>query len=738
MSNGEHIEVVPEPAGWDVAVGRETLALLENLGLPQNRAITVRDEAASVLRRSVAPNTGAGQETGLVLGYVQSGKTMSFTTVAALARDNGYAMVIVIAGTSDPLTEQSRQRLRQDLRFDHRTDRSWRHFHNPRISEQDHTRIETTLADWRDPGVLPQERSTILITVMKNHHHLAHLIEVLNQVNLNRLPVLIVDDEADQAGLNNLINEGQESTTYQRLCALKAAVPHHTFLQYTATPQGPLLINLIDVLSPAFATTLTPGPDYIGGRDFFLGSRPLVRIIPPGDIPSNSNVLHEPPESLLQALRLFFLGVASGIIRDEEHGNRSMMVHPTQRTGGHRQYFDWVSAIRDEWLTILDRPEDPDYAELVEDFRESHADLAASVPDLEQFDQLLPRLRHAIRRTDMHLVNSVRGRAPQVDWRGSYPHILVGGQALDRGFTVEGLTVTYMPRGVGARRADTVQQRARFFGYKRQYLGCCRVFLEQDVADAFSRYVQHEEDIRHQLQTNEGRPLNELRRAFLLPQGLYATRDSIIDVDYVRARLNAGWLYPKAPQESPHSGEANRECVEAFLDSIELVDDEGHEARTDIQRHRVANNVPLRDAFDQLLLRLVFSRLSDAQNFLAVLVIIRNHLRSYPDATCTVYEISHGLSRRRTLNDAAEIPNLLQGAAPVNPPERRGEVYPGDRSIHAENEMTIQIHMLDLADHATGASLFEDILNVAIWLPDGMAGDVLIQEQGGSAEVNDG
>jgi hypothetical protein len=83
---------------------------------------------------------------------------------------------------------------------------------------------------------------------MKNHRHLTNLIAVLNQLNLRGIPVLIFDDEADQAGLNNLINQGEESTTYHELRMLKEAVPHHTFLQYTATPQGPLLINLIDVL----------------------------------------------------------------------------------------------------------------------------------------------------------------------------------------------------------------------------------------------------------------------------------------------------------------------------------------------------------------------------------------------------------------------------------------------------------------------------------------------------------
>ena len=82
---------------------------------------------------------------------------------------------------------------------------------------------------------------------------------------------------------------------------------------------------------------------------------------------------------------------------------------------------------------------------------------------------LVPSVRFAFRNTRVLEVNARGGRTPPVDWRSAYGWILVGGQAMDRGFTVEGLTVTYMPRGIGVGNADTVQQRARFFGYKRRY-----------------------------------------------------------------------------------------------------------------------------------------------------------------------------------------------------------------------------------------------------------------------------
>src|SRR5262249_22476999 len=148
----------------------------------------------------------------------------------------------------------------------------------------------------------------------------------------------------------------------------------------------------------------------------------------------------------------------------------------------------------------------------------------------------------------------------------------------------------------------------------------------------------------------------------------------------------------------------------------------------------VARNVSLNVAYEQLLLQVRFSRLTDAQNLLGVLVIIRNHLRNHPDALCTIYEMSQGSSRFRRLDEHDEIPNLFQGAAPVNPPERRGEIYPGDREIHADGQITIQIHTLELGDHSTGVVVFEDVVNLAIWVPEGIAGDVLIQQQGGLEE----
>src|SRR5450756_1009926 len=72
----------------------------------------------------------------------------------------------------------------------------------------------------------------------------------------------------------------QESTTYTRLRELRDALPCHTFLQYTATPQAPLLINIADILSPDFVHVLEPGEGYAGGAAFFAPGSPYIKVIP--------------------------------------------------------------------------------------------------------------------------------------------------------------------------------------------------------------------------------------------------------------------------------------------------------------------------------------------------------------------------------------------------------------------------------------------------------------------------
>ena len=87
--------------------------------------------AQRILGRCHPPSSPPGKRTGIVVGYVQSGKTMSFETVIALARDNGYGLVILLAGTKNILLDQSEDRLIRDLGIDD-GDGGWDDHRHPR------------------------------------------------------------------------------------------------------------------------------------------------------------------------------------------------------------------------------------------------------------------------------------------------------------------------------------------------------------------------------------------------------------------------------------------------------------------------------------------------------------------------------------------------------------------------------------------------------------------------------
>jgi len=741
----ELVEVVTATSGarddrWQPSVGEETLELMARLGLSGESAGRVTQEALSILGRCIAPTAKGKTSTGLAVGYVQSGKTMSFTTVAALARDNGFRIVVVLAGVSTSLLAQSTDRLANDLGIS-AGNRGWLLFESQRLTKaaQAGTReqLRALLDTWKSSGSLPfaSMRRTALIVVMKHHQHLERVTALLNGIDLGGVPALIIDDEADQASLNAAIRKQDESRTYAKIKALRAKLPQHTYLQYTATPQAPLLLNIIDSLSPTFVEVLTPGTDYVGGRDFFLRSgSQAVREIPGTDLPGDPDAGEEIPTSLVAALQLFFVGAAAGFIADKGKGNRSMLVHPSQQRQGHSEYYGWVRNIQSLWARIL-QPNghySDDRRILLEEFEGAYRDIASTASGMPSKDELFSLLQYIIANTTIVEVNSRAGATPKINWKSNYSHVLVGGQAMDRGFTVEGLTVTYMPRTLGVANADTVQQRARFFGYKRGYFGYCRVFLEDESIDAYRKYVRHEEDMRGRLERHRdsGEPLSTWKRMFFLDSGLQPTRRSVLELNYQRTKsIIDDWFTPRAPYVNQETVEANRARIERFKRSWakELVEDRGSPSRSDTQRHLMAE-IPLVRVLEDCVLQLQFASADDSRGLTVLTLLLAELQRAYPEQLCRVYWMSKGKSRDRTVDDKGELKNLYQGAAPSAPKADVGKIYLGDRHIRAANMPTIQFHMLRVLSEEDEV-LGKDVPTVAVYVPGGIANDLLIQHQ---------
>lgn len=730
MTSGT-IKITPKsPAkGWNPVQGETFTSLLNsNDALSQDEKELLRLETTSILSDCIDPEEGENANTGLVIGYVQSGKTLSFTGLSALARDNKFQLVILLAGTTNNLVEQSFDRIRSDLEIG--TKREWALFttqqKNFQSSELD--RVKSELKKWQRGY---SHAKTVLIVCMKQHHHLDNLAKLFSKVDLEDVPTLIVDDEGDQAGINTKAKKDEQSTTYARILALRSRFPKHSYVLYTATPQAPLLISRIDTLSPDFGMVLTPGEQYVGGQDFFspAGQERYIETILASEVPDPLNPPTKPPKSLLSAMREFFVGVAIGMLEGQNrkgNKNRSMMIHPAVPKNDHLMFMRWVKQTKDDWSVILEDAQHPHHQRLLQEFQDSAEGLLKTYSCDFSFEDIAQHLLEAVESTAVQELNTrEKSRIPSIDWKGEYSWILIGGIGLDRGFTVEGLTVSYMPRSTGVGNADNIQQRARFFGYKRGYLGLCRIYLTTENIDAFTDYVSHEESIRSSIRRhlNDGKTLKDWRRTYFLDQKLKPTRSSVVLLEMYQSKGRGGWIAPDHPHDDSEILAENRETANAILRDFDL--DEHAEAGWNEKQiiPKFSDTIRLAD-FLQYFGKIRYKWPDDNMQHTSLMLMLDRLVAEEPNSTCSFYAFSgpwSGVDAVRSLNteQPAKIKNLFQGSnARTN--------YPGARKLISEADVTFQLHRYNLQTN-DGKRMLRDVPVFAVHFPDKLIERVWIE-----------
>lgn len=733
------------PRGWTpIYVGDGELDRLLRKKLSSDDAArqAVGSSTLRILSRCIDPNNpDANPNTGLVVGYVQSGKTMSFTAVAAAAHDNGFRTVAIIAGSSLNLADQNKDRLADDLEIGTHAFRPWYRKHNPTVADLD--QLRTALQGWNSGRI----GRTLLLTSLKHYRHVQSLGEVLEALGELGSPVLIIDDEADQISLNARVNQGGESANYAQILALRDRARRHTYLQYTATPQANIFIPLWDRLSPEFCEVLEPGRGYVGGHRVFIDrGADLVRVISNDDL-ARADTLTDRPESLTLALQVFFLGVAQGLHDYEQSRcepdppNRSMMVHPARTQDSHRVFSSWVSASKSSWARQLEDPDDPDFQPLVRQFQDAYDDLRRTDRSgaLAPFQSLLALLARAIGETQVREVNARGDRTdwPR-EWGSAYSWILVGGQNLDRGFTVEGLTVTYMPRDVGSGQADTIQQRARFFGYKARYEDLCRIYLGGDSRRAFEVYVRHERSMRGFLERHRDRLGDpSIPREFELDPQLRPTRAQVLSQVPDRVVFRHGWFAQVSPLEHVVRCRQNGELVRAFAttrgaaaaESVPWIRHDAGAVRDD-HRHHIVSGLSLRTVYEDLLASLVLPEPEEHNKWQVALSMVEASLQEHGDLTASIVLMRPDSSPFRGLDDQGRIKQVFAGAFPGQPPY----AYDGDRNVRRD-DVTLQLHCFDLgqgadASNSQGRQVQEERVPIlALWLGERTSRPMIRQQQ---------
>jgi len=675
-----------------------SLTYLDDDGRRQYGQDTIR-----ILGRCAPAEAVRSRRCVIVVGEVQSGKTASFTGLAALARDNGYPLIILLTGTKKPLHTQTHDRLVSDLRVGAEGGMpQWHLVKTPKQTDFDG--VLDSLRTWTDPQWPRQYRRGVIITALKTRgsmRKVTRLLEWLTEQGVS-VPTLIVDDEADQAGLNLMAQQQMMSTTYEAIMALRDAAFTHSYVMYTATPQANLLIELDDQLSPDSVVVLPSGNTYVGGSALFGPGKTFFRSIPPNELQTATAPQpgDGPPASLVDSLAYFFVALAVAQERPEGPRPLSMLIHPASTMAVHDAYATWVEAILRRWAILFADPEGLEQLQ-AEEFGRAITELRRTV-NLENVfmdssdpeGAMLALVAFWLRQVEVRVVNS-RQAANDIrpsDWESHPGWIVIGGNKLERGFTISNLAVTYMPRGTGINAVDTIQQRGRFFGHKSGYVDLLRGWLNPDTRDSFRANVEHEDKLRRDLTRVdvEGGSLKDWRRQMLVGSQMTPTRTRVITLGHDRFDLREGWRFRQSHLYDPvlgHLEPQTREMLEPWIfnsavfpgDSRNLPEAERHHY-TQVSAGQLIElllNWPLHEEDGRVLEHLLvsLSHYADQQPHLDAHMLFMDNL---------------GLRRRRRDDASAHrderdwrIQNLHAG---------RGPNYLGDGEMRTPDAVTLQVH----------------------------------------------
>lgn len=490
------------------------------------------------------------QHTALALGYVQSGKTTSMAALCAMAADRDYRVVVALLGTTHLLANQNRDRLADGLGLE---DKNYRWYMQTAITGRS---AANDLSNWLRMGRI------VLVPILKNAAQIRKVSALLaGNESLIGSRALIIDDEADQASLNTRAKSGHHSSTHAAIVELLRAVPNSLYVQYTATPYAPLLIDSTDVLAPQSVVILEPGMGYTGGREFLLKNRKsVVRELPFSDenIPADVSLL---PESLIDALAAFVAGAAHLAATESGSTPISMLIHATQRNDIQGR----IKFLVDRHLRSVRDADSPAHGAFRSRIEDERTRLCAH--GVRGIDDALfwRQVDNVLNNSVTWLINS-KTDSDKVRWNAAPFHVLVGGNKLDRGFTVEGLTVSYLSRKASD-QIDTLEQRARAFGYRSDLIPYCQIFASQRTLSVLTSIVHTEEEMRASLVdwVDAGRDVSAWSETvgFVLPTGSRPSRKSVLPLLH---EFNAGedWMVLRRPLLEDVAIGHNAQLVEAL------------------------------------------------------------------------------------------------------------------------------------------------------------------------------
>lgn len=500
------------------------------------------DASDRVLRELKHPSTSEFDVRGLVLGYVQSGKTANFTAVIAKAADAGYRLVVVFSGIDKGLRRQTQIRLNRELTG---------YAHNPKgavrfppVGKQWHQFTTDDLDGDFHPGransAALQGSQPVLIVVKKNGAVLRRLRAWFMSASEDirkELPALFIDDESDQASVDTRGSYQSEEEfdpddpDYEPPAVINGLIrelvqifSRRGYVAYTATPFANILIphNTYDgkagedLYPKDFFIDLPKPAGYFGAEEFFGRFDPatdesvqgldVLRNVPDDQVLALMQN-NEVTATLEEALNSFFLGGAARALRGKPDAPCTMLVHTSQRIAEQGPTKVIIETrfreIRDEWRYDRRGGIRKRFKELWDrDFVRTSKGVDGR--PVHKFEEVEPHLGTFLDALCVREINSDKGEVLDYELEPSLKAIAIGGNKLSRGLTLEGLLVSYFARR--SPQYDTLLQMCRWYGYRAGYEDLTRIYTTGDLAGWFADLALVEHRLRQDMQMYEHMP----------------------------------------------------------------------------------------------------------------------------------------------------------------------------------------------------------------------------------------
>ena len=496
-----------------------------------------------ILGQLAPPQTDQFDIRGLVLGYVQSGKTANYTALIAKAADVGYRLIIVLAGTDNGLRRQTQLRLKREL-VGYPDGRSgavrlppkglwWHEFTRDDIDGD----FQPGFANY----ATLQGSQPVLLVIKKIGPILRRLLRWLDYAPAEArrsTPLLVIDDEADQASIDTRgtyqTEDDPPDTDYEDPSVTNGLIrrilrkfQRSAYVAYTATPFANILIPHdaylpdydADLYPKDFIIDLPKPPGYFGAEELFgISDDPdsersdgldVLRIIPDTDTDLISAGGF--PPSLTRALMDFVLAGAARAQRGQDDQPATMLVHTSHLIVEQNQLAGCIEErfqeLRDEWryqrnYGIRERLHGRWEAEFRPVIRANHIELDMPFEEIEQY------IGPFFESVNVRAINSNTGDVLDYEHERGLKAIAVGGNRLSRGLTLEGLTISYFVRR--SSMYDTLMQMGRWFGFREGYEDLTRLYMPQEIANWFSSLAFVEYQLRQDLQIYQDRGLTPL------------------------------------------------------------------------------------------------------------------------------------------------------------------------------------------------------------------------------------